>query len=242
VTGTDENSDFALKAMAADGVRTDLTRRTPAARVFHSIIIVDDSGGRTLFCDGRDVVGAGDDWPAEEVIASARVLFVDHIGMAGMVRAARVARAAGVPVVADIERSEYEHFEELMGLVDHLVVPQCFAEARTKCGHPGPAAEGLLRPHHHAVVVTCGARGSWYVGEGMSEAAHQPAFQVQVVDTTGCGDVFHGAYAAGLVKEMDLGARVRFASAVAAIKATRRGGQAGCPTLAEVEAFLAGRP
>src|SRR5690606_7334145 len=137
------------------------------------------SGARTLFCDGRDVVGAGDDWPGEGAIASARVLFADHIGMAGMVRAARAARAAAVPVVADIERSEHEHFEELMQLVDHLVVPESFAAARTGRDRPGAAAEALLQPHHRAVVVTCGARGSWYVGEGVSKAAHQPAFQVR---------------------------------------------------------------
>jgi sulfofructose kinase len=241
VVGTDENSEFAVNAMAAEGVRTDLARRTPTARVFRSIIIVDESGARTLLCDGRGVVGAADDWPADEVIASARVLFVDHIGMAGMLRAARVARAAGLPVVADIERTDDEHLEELMELVDHLVVPQYFAQARTKCSQPGEAAEGLFRPHHRAVVVTCGACGSWYVGDGVPEAAHQPAFAVHAVDTTGCGDVFHGAYAAGLVRGMELEARMRFASAVAAVKATRRGGQAGCPTLAEVDAFLAGR-
>jgi sugar/nucleoside kinase (ribokinase family) len=242
VVGPDENSEFALKAMAAEGIRTDLSRRRPEARVFHSIIIVDDSGARTLFCDARDVLGAAPDWPGEDAIASAKVLFVDHIGMAGMVRAARIARAAGVPVVADIERSEHEHFEELMLLVDHLVVPLEFAVARTGCGEAGPAAEALLQPGRRAVVVTCGAEGSWYVGEGAPHAKYQPAFPVQVVDTTGCGDVFHGAYAAALVKQMDLASRVRFASAVAAIKATRRGGQAGCPKLAEVEAFLAGRP
>lgn len=241
VTGTDENSDFALKAMAAEGIRTDLARRRPAARVFHSIVIVDDSGARTLFCDARDVVGAGDDWPAEEVIASARVLFVDPVGAAGMVRAATAARAAGVPTVADIEQTASWPVEELMSLVDHLVVPERFAQERTGRGNPGPAAEALLQPHHRAVVVTCGDRGSWFVGEDMSKAAHQPAFPVRAVDTTGCGDVFHGAYAAGLVKGMDLAARVRFASAVAALKARRRGGQAGCPDLAEVEAFLAGQ-
>jgi len=224
--------------MAAEGIRTNLALRTAGGRVFHSVIVVDDSGSRTLFCDGRDVVGAGNDWPAEEIIASARVLFVDHIGMAGMVRASRAARAAGVPIVADVEGAHHERFEELMPLVDHLVVPESFAETRTGIKDPRAAAERLLRPHHRAVVVTCGARGSWYIGPGMPKAAHQPAFQVPVVDTTGCGDVFHGAYAAGLVRDMDLAERVRFASAVAAIKAGHRGGQAGCPGLADIDIFL----
>jgi sugar/nucleoside kinase (ribokinase family) len=59
-----------------------------------------------------------------------------------------------------------------------------------------------------------------------------------VVDTTGCGDVFHGAYAAALAEGLDPAARVRLASATAALKATRSGGQAGIPVRDTVEAFL----
>jgi sulfofructose kinase len=61
---------------------------------------------------------------------------------------------------------------------------------------------------------------------------------VTVVDTTGCGDVFHGAYAAGLAQGLDPVGRVRLASAAAALKATHRGGQAGIPERAAVERFL----
>lgn len=61
------------------------------------------------------------------------------------------------------------------------------------------------------------------------------------VDTTGCGDVFHGTYAQGLRRGMDLPSRIRLAAAAAAIQATRPGGQRGAPTMAEVEAFLSNR-
>jgi sugar/nucleoside kinase (ribokinase family) len=61
------------------------------------------------------------------------------------------------------------------------------------------------------------------------------------VDTTGCGDVFHGAYASALARGLGLAERVRFASAAAALKATRHGGQAGIPTRDTTEAFLRGR-
>ena len=62
--------------------------------------------------------------------------------------------------------------------------------------------------------------------------------KVDVVDTTGCGDVFHGAYAAGLAQGLDLRDRIRLATAAEALKATRRGGQAGIPTRAAVNQFL----
>src|SRR5262249_32471588 len=94
-----------------------------------------------------------------------------------------------------------------------------------------------------AVVVTCGAEGCWYVSAAHPrEARHQSAFSVPVMDTTGCGDVFHGAYSAGLVRNLDLAERLRFATAAAALKATQRGGQAGAPTSAAVESFLREHP
>ena len=75
---------------------------------------------------------------------------------------------------------------------------------------------------------------------GPESPIHHPAFPVKVVDTTGCGDVFHGAYAAGLVLGMTLSERVRVASAAAALKAVRAGGQEGIPNLDTVQAFLKG--
>jgi sugar/nucleoside kinase (ribokinase family) len=61
---------------------------------------------------------------------------------------------------------------------------------------------------------------------------------VPTVDTTGCGDVFHGAYASALVRGLEVPAVIRFATAAAALKAMRCGGQAGAPTRAAVDAFL----
>ena len=75
-------------------------------------------------------------------------------------------------------------------------------------------------------------------GTGVVEPVHIAAYAVDAIDTTGCGDVFHGAYASGLARGLELEGRVRFATAAAAIKATRQGGQAGAPTLSEVEQFM----
>src|SRR5207244_1767609 len=136
---------------------------------------------------------------------------------------------AGAAVFGDLERDEWPGFEELFGLVDHLVVNHAFACKRSGCADPATAAERLLRTGKAAVVVTCGAAGCWWVGEGAAAPVYQPAFPVAVVDTTGCGDVFHGAYAAAWVRGLPLGERVRVASAAAALKATRPGGQLGSP-------------
>lgn len=133
-------------------------------------------------------------------------------------------------------------FSELLALVDHLIVSLAFAKKLTGEAEPAVAARKLWRDDRRAVVVTCGADGCWHVdAASVSRPCHQPAYRVQVVDTTGCGDVFHGAYATGLVRGLPLLERIRFASAAAALKATQYGGQAGIPSRTAVEEFLAGR-
>jgi len=66
----------------------------------------------------------------------------------------------------------------------------------------------------------------------------QPAFPVDAVDTTGCGDVFHGGYLYGLLQAWPLPQTVRFASACAALKTRALGGRTAIPTLSEIEDFL----
>ncbi|MDZ7620020.1 MAG: PfkB family carbohydrate kinase, partial [Patescibacteria group bacterium] len=78
----------------------------------------------------------------------------------------------------------------------------------------------------------------WYVDSRHAGARHVPAFAVDAVDTTGCGDVFHGVYAAMLARGIALDARIRIASAAAAMKARLPGGQDGCPTLDQLRTFL----
>ncbi len=245
VLGTDELSQFVRRRFEEEGIDLSLVRRRPEARPIHSIILVDQSRHtRTIIYDLQGAYGAEPDWPEEAVIRASRVLFVDHFGMEGMIRAARIARAAGVPVVADLEHDRHPRFGELLALVDHLIVSQAFAQRLTGCADPAAAVEALWAPGREAVVVTCGAAGGWYLGgdsPGGGPAGRvrpYPAFPVKVVNTTGCGDVFHGAYAAALARAVPLDDRIRYAAAAAALKATQPGGQAGIPDRQAVEEFL----
>ncbi len=244
VLGDDDLSQFVLNRFREEGIGVQYMKRRPEARPIHSIIVVDESTKtRTIFYNLEGAFGAEPDWPGEEVIRSSRVLFVDHFGIEGMTRAARVAREAGIPVVADLESNEHPRFPELLELVDHAIVSRDFAAKLTGEQEPAAAVLRLWSPVRQAAVVTCGDRGCWYVGSDAPAAVrHQPAFAVEVVDTTGCGDVFHGAYASALARGLDLPSRVLFASAAAALKAMRRGGQAGIPDRRRVEDFLANQP
>jgi len=238
--GHDDLSQFVLERLREEGIGLEWVRQFPGARPIHSIIVVDQRHQtRTIFSDLAGFRTTGPDWPDEEAIRSARVLFVDHVTTEEAIRAAGVARPAGIPVVADLERDEAPRFGELVGLVDHLIVSRDFAERLTSTDGPAAAAVRLWSPDRQAVVVTCGAEGCWYLGsDDPHRPSHQAAFPVEVVDTTGCGDVFHGAYAAGLVEGLDLPGRIRLAAAAAALKATQSGGQAGIPTRRAVRRFL----
>jgi sulfofructose kinase len=239
VLGRDDLSAFAIQAMAAETIDLSHLRQTEAARPLNSIIVVDQARQtRNIFVDFNGVVGAAPDWPPDEIVQTCRVLFLDYIGVPGMLRAAGLARAAGIPVVADIEATDPQ-VARLMDTVDHLILSWEFAGGLTYAATPDKAALALWQAGRQAVVITCGDQGAWYVAaEAPGRAVHQPAFPVAVVDTNGCGDVFHGAYAAALGRGQGMAERVRFASAAAALKATRAGGQAGAPRLAEVEQFL----
>ena len=144
--------------------------------------------------------------------------------------------------MADLERNPGGDFDELLALIDHLIVSTGFARQLTGKEKPDEGVTELWHGDRQAVVVTGGAQGCWYCGpDAMDGCRHFPAFAVEAVDTTGCGDVFHGAYAAALAWGWPLQRRIVFASATAALKATQRGGQSGCPSRQQVERFLRGR-
>lgn len=240
VLGDDDLSDYAIQRLKQEQV--DLTHlvRRPEVRPVHSVIIVDTTHQtRTIFYDLHGVVGAEAAWPPEAIIRSTRVLFVDYVGMEGMLRASQIARKAGIPIVADLEDDRSPFFARLFGLIDHLIVSRDFAARLTGASDPAAAAIRLWTPERRVVAVTCGADGCWYLtGTHHDVPQHQPAYPVETVDTTGCGDVFHGAYASALARGVEVAERVRFASAAAALKATQPGGQAGIPTRPVVEGFL----
>ncbi len=238
--GGDELSQFVERRFREEGIGLDFLDRRDNPRPVHSVIIVDETRQtRTIFFQSDAAARARLDWPADEVIRAARVLFIDHFGIAGMIRAARVATEAGIAMVADFESLPADRqFADLVAMVDHPVASLEFARRWTGCEDPAGAVRALWNSSRKAVVVTGGADGCWYMGSGQTPVRHQPAMQVSVVDTTGCGDVFHGAYAAGLAEGLDLAARVRLASAAAALKATQPGGQTGIPTRAAVDTFL----
>jgi ribokinase len=233
--GFDADSDFVAQAMRAEGIDLSHAVHEDGAGPVRSAIIVGAQGNtRNIFTEHPARTGAHESLPAASLIRSARVLHVDHIGIPGMIRAARIAREAGVAVVSDLERDEFSGVDDLFALVDHLVIGEGFALQRTGAPDAAAAALALWSPSRRVVVVTTGASGCVYTLDGTSIHA-QPALAVAVVDTTGCGDVFHGAYCAALARRMPLDECIRIAAVAASLKATKPGAQAGAPFWQQVE-------
>ena len=233
--GHDEFSRNVRECFLSEGIDVSRAPFLEEARVINSTIIVaQDSGRRCVFYNCNGSVGAHPSLPAADIIQGSKVLFIDHYGVEGTLRAARLARAARIAVVGDFEEPGIKGVQEILPLVDHLIVPLAFACRAAGTSDPGVAAAALWNPDRAVVVVTCGEGGCWSVSAEREVPRHHPAFAVTASDTTGCGDVFHGAYAASLARGDDVETRIQLASAAAALKAAT----GNIPTAAEVSAFL----
>jgi len=175
----------------------------------------------------------------EDEIRRAKVLFVDGNEPEPQLAAATIARRAGVPVIFDAG-NEKPGMEELIPLTDVLIASHGFGRDVGGSEDPAKAAAAFFaRGGLTVAAVTAGVDGAYFhTKEG---AFHQPAFKVKVVDTTGAGDAFHGAYAYAMVRGWEPRRSAEFAAAVAAMKCTKLGGRTGLPRLAEVEEFLKAR-
>ena len=235
--GFDPTSREVAQILEAEGVDVSLVSWRAQAAAIRSTIIVDTSAHtRAIFFRRPGLVGAPPDAPSENEIAASRVLLVDHYGGAGNTRAIAMARAAGVPVVADFERSNVPEWDAFFPLVDHLVLSRDFAAQLSGEAEPENAARALWNKDRAVVVVTCGAAGAVaFDGQTLARVA---AFSCQVVDTTGCGDVFHGVYAATLAWGWPWPKRLNWASAAAALKAKHVGAQRGIAGRQAVEALV----
>ncbi len=218
---------------AGQGVDVTQFRLFPDGQSSVSGVVVDATGERQIV-NFRGQFPEQADWlPLEQVEAASAVL-ADPRWLAGAVALFRTARAKSIPTVLDADVADPETFETLLPLADHAV----FSEPALT-GFAGSADdEALARIAGFGcgvAAVTRGAKGvAWLENNVMR---HQPAYAVDAIDTTGAGDVFHGAYAFAIGACLGATDAMSFAAAAAALKCTRRGGRAGIPTLEDCLAF-----
>ncbi len=165
------------------------------------------------------------------------VLFDGHEPRLSLPLAGR-ARAEGIVTVLDAG-SLHEGTRALMDQVDCMVASEKFA-CQWLGGTDGQKALAGLAAVAPVVVVTLGERGLVWCKQG--ESGTLPAFPVQAVDTTGAGDAFHGAFAAGLAAGLPWKELLRYASAAGALCCRQIGARPGLARQAEIQGFLALHP
>lgn len=231
---------LARAGLKAEGVDTRHSPNRRSGEQSVSVILVDEPTGlrSILFKMGEMPELVRAEVP-EELIASARALHLDGTHLEAAFHAAKIAREAGVVVSFDGGAGElWPELELLLPLVDLMVVARDFAEEQTGELDPLKAGPALLKRFEpRQVVITDGTRGCWYWDE--AQMLHQPAYLVNVVDTTGAGDVFHGAYLYAFLQGWSAQRTMAFASATAALKCREVGGRAGIADRPQVEALMA---
>jgi ribokinase len=152
------------------------------------------------------------------------------------IEGARQAKEMGLRVVMDAGTLR-EGYRELISMVDILIASERFGSALVGGDKTvDKALEALSHWGPKEVVITLGPKGS--IGWSGGEMVSQKAFSVDAVDTTGAGDVYHGAYIYGLLKGLNMAECMRFASAASALKCLEIGGRKGIPTVEKTLSFM----
>ena len=234
--GDDDSGDYIRHVLREEGVDVSHLLAEPGGESQVSLILVHEaSGDRSIISRptaGRPV-SPGEFTRAD--ITSARVLFIDTLNDATL-QAARWAREAGTKVLLD-PALPYAKIKPLLRYVDVPIVPEYWARALMPNEAPAAVAERLHNEGAEIAVVTLGERGAVVAWEGGTQAF--PAYPVDVVDTTGAGDAYHGAFLYTLLQDWELPRMARFASAVGSLNCRALGGRNALPTREEVDQFMA---
>lgn len=229
--------------MAGYGVDVSQFRLFAGARSSVSSIVVAHDGERNIVNYRGANLPDDPAWLPLEQARMAQAVLADIRWVEGATTLFSAARKAGIPTVLDGEIATDAAYATVLAVTDHAIFSEpglrAFAgrdsldnETKRRAALQKARAFGC-----RVAAVTRGAKGLlWLDDHGLH---HQPAFAVEAVDTTGAGDVFHGAYTCALGEGKGVAEAMRFASAVAALKCMRPGGRAGIPIRPEVDAFLA---
>lgn len=234
--GDDQEGQFAKSQLQNEGVNTDYLIVDPKMKTPKAFIWIDKkTGKRTVVLDQPELKKTK---PSELGFLNKikiKYLHLDARDININIFLAKWAKSIGAEVILDMGSLRGD-FKRLLPLVDYLVVSRRFALGYTKLKDPIKACKKLMKGGFKAVVVTLGEKGAVAGADGA--VFRVPGYKVNVVDTTGAGDVFHGAFIYGLLENWELEKTIQFSNACAALKCTKLGGRAGILTLSEVKNFL----
>jgi sulfofructose kinase len=240
--GSDASAELKLRSFVESGVDLSRLVRRDGPEDQVVLVYVHEETGERVFA----MVRSGPRQPIRpEELDKAYFTSADYLHIDGLLhheatlQAVQWMQEAGKTVVMDGSRTNgpvHEGHRQLIPYVDVLITGEGFARGLTGIDDIWKAGQAVLELGPRIFCETVGERGSYTVTR--DEQFHTPAFQVDVVDTTGAGDVFHGAYIVAMMHGWTPRQCAQFSTAVSAIKCTKLGGRAGIPTFEQTMAFL----
>lgn len=237
VLSDDGAGDFLWHDFEKFGVSTEGITVESGYRSFTSVIwLSEESTSRTCVFDKGNLPPLALNDKQTAMIGEAALLMVDGNEMDAAVEAAKLIRKKGGKVLYDCG-GLYPNVERLLAHTDIMIPSEEFSLGHTGCETAEEAAKKLYETYHpEVVVITQGKRGGlYYDGE---KTISYPIYPAEVVDSNGSGDVFHGAFAAGVMKGYDYYTCCHYASAVSAIKCMGVGSRQSVPDHATVVSYL----
>ena len=239
--GDDERGRFQIESLRGSGVDINDLRVLPGCPNQSAYILIDRSTGeRTILWHRDRRLSLQPEMLSREQVCSGRMLLVDGHDLAAISTAACWSRQARIPVVCDVDTLP-DNVDRLLQHVDYFIASAVFPERYT--GEPDPfKALEILRGEFgmRLAAMTLGADGVLALED--SRYLYCPAYEVEAVDTTGAGDVFHGAFCYGLLEGWPLERVLELSCAVAALNCTKVGARGGLATLAEVLTLMESAP
>jgi len=236
--GDDVRGDIQRQSLEGTGVDTSsLIVRSNCPNQTAYIIIDERTGERTVLWQRADCLRLKPSEIQTEDIAAARMLHIDGYDIDAAAHAAKVAHEHSVPVSIDVD-TLYPGFESVLRYVDYLVAGSGWPAKWTKEQDPFKALSMIHAEYGtRLAAMTLGDLGSLALYQG--RWYYSPAYEVTCADTTGAGDVYHGAFCYAILSGMQIDKALEFSNAAAAINCTAIGARGHIPELAEVQALIA---
>ena len=230
--GDDERGEIQMQSLLGSGVDLALCAAPqelrqpirvhhyrPIDRRTHGVL---ESAGLPGDCAGRHYAGPDHQCAHASYRRALTTRAVEH--------AARIARENGIPVTVDVD-TIYPGFERVLPLVDYLIASSEFPARWTRIEDPHRALQALQGEYGMRVAaMTLGSHGALALSDG--EFYYSAGYVVPCLDTTGAGDVFHGAFCYSVLKGMSLPDALDFSNAMAALNCTAIGAARGNPECA----------
>lgn len=237
VLSDDNGGKFLKEDFEKYGVNTDLIDVKSGYRTFSSVLwLCADTATRTCVFDKGNLPALELTNEQKNAVKEAEILMVDGNEMSAAVEAAKIARENGTKVLYDCG-GLYENVDKLLAFTDIMIPSEEFSLGHTGEKTAEQAAKKLYETYNPEVVVVTQGKNGGLIYDG-KEIIHYPIYPANVVDSNGSGDVFHGAFAAAVVKGYPYLKCCHFSSAVSAIKCMGLGARESVPDFETTKNYL----